>query len=204
MIIKICGITRIEDAQLAIELGADAIGFIFAPKSPRCISPETAREIIKTLPSKVEKIGVFVNASLQQIHSIRKVSGISMAQLHGDESPDFAATLNIPYIKALKPKFMEELSKLKNFPSAAMNLIDAYHPTLAGGTGSVADLQLAKAAKAYGPLMLAGGLSDQNILAILNEITPHAIDLSSSLELSPGIKCPNKLRSFFKTVRPYA
>lgn len=197
MKIKICGITRKEDALKALELGAWAVGFIFYKKSPRYITPEKAGEIISVLPEGIKKIGVFVNSSAEEIIFTGKISGITTYQLHGDESPEFCKKLDKEVIKAIRPKKKHELEFLKNYTNISAFLVDSYVSGEFGGSGQKGDWELAKKVKKYGTLILAGGINSDNISEAIQIVSPFAIDLSSSVEDTPGIKSHEKMKRLF-------
>jgi phosphoribosylanthranilate isomerase len=201
--IKICGLTRLEDARLALELGAWALGFIFYRKSPRFISPENAGKILSTLSSQlkaVRKVGVFVNPSLAEIRTAVEQAPLSVIQLHGDESEAF-----IQEVKAAFPKLeIFQAFRLDSFTKVSDNidfqLVDSMSQNAYGGTGTVVDWS--RAAKITGaPLILAGGLNAENVAQAMMQVSPFAVDVSSGVELSPGVKSEEKLRAFFSAVK---
>lgn len=203
--IKICGITNQEDAQLAAQLGAWAAGFIFTANSPRYIEPDKAKTIIAALPANIEKIGVFVDSSLQEIQNIVLKTGITQIQLHGNESPEFCANVNklgIPIIKAVRVEKIDDISVIieyKNIISAV--LLDTYLETQLGGTGKSFDWNIAKKAKLYEiPVILAGGINSDNIAEAYLKVKPYAIDVSSGVEKNKGIKDHSKLRNLFLSI----
>jgi len=193
--VKICGITNLEDALFATEAGADALGFIFYAQSPRCIAPDRAREIILRLPPFMAKVGVFVNDELDRVREIMAYCHLDYAQLHGDETPEQVAALAPRAIKAVRVRSAADVERLSAYQAAAY-LLDAYHPTKPGGTGETWDWELATAAKRYGPLILAGGLTPQNVAAAIKRVRPHAVDVSSGVEAAPGIKDHHKVQRF--------
>jgi len=199
MKVKICGITRAQDAQLAVQLGAWAIGFIFYEKSQRSLSVAQAKAIIEALPPQVVKVGVFVNETIPEMLSVQARTGITIFQLHGEETPETANGLP-SFIKAIRPKNEGELTSLSGFSKASYFLVDTYDSSQYGGTGRRVDVELAKAVKSYGPLILAGGLNADNVARAISEISPFAVDVSSGVEASVGVKDPLKLQSFFKAV----
>lgn len=192
--IKICGITRLEDAIISEKLGAWAIGFIFYPPSPRYIALEKAREISENL--KIKKIGVFVNENPEVINKIIDDVGLDYVQLHGNESPEDCNSLNVPFIKTIR-----NIDETKTYPEAFAFLVDAVDTKNWGGTGKLADWDFAKAVKEHKkPLVLSGGLSASNIKEALQIVRPDFIDLSSSVEAKPGIKNHSALEEFFQVV----
>lgn len=196
--VKICGITREEDARLAVQLGAWAIGFVFAEESPRRISLERAEKIIRALATpSVEFVGVFVDATLEEITAAAG-AGITIAQLHGYVSEALVAASPIPVVVARSPYARDQLADLARFPAAEALLIDGYVPGIQGGTGVQADWSLASEAKRFHPrVILAGGLRAENLRQAIATVRPYAIDASSALESSYGVKDPAKLRGFF-------
>ncbi len=187
--VKICGITNLEDASIAVELGADALGFIFAP-SPRQITPQKAREIIRAVSPFVKTVGVFVNEALDTIREIMKHCGLDLIQLHGDESPAFCEEL-MPYtIKALRIKDESSLQTSQAYHGKVRALLlDTYSTEMAGGTGKTFDWELAIKTKKQGiPIILSGGLTPSNIAAAIHTVRPYAIDVNSGIESYPGKK----------------
>jgi len=202
--VKICGITRGEDATLAVELGAAALGFNFYPPSPRYITPAGARAIIKNLPPFVTAVGVFANENDgAHIARIAREGGVTTVQLHGPASPLPGAdteTLNgltvlqaVSVWRGFKP---EHLQRLK----AHAFLLDTFDPDLHGGTGKTFDWSLAREAKKFGAIILAGGLTPENVAQAVSEVRPYAVDVASGVESAPGIKDVAKLRNFFAAV----
>jgi phosphoribosylanthranilate isomerase len=201
MKVKVCGITRLEDAQLATELGAWALGFIFYPQSKRYIKPEDAARITAALKGRVRFAGVFVNSPLEEIERITKITGIELVQLHGDETPEFCASIRPELIKALRPKTQADIDALAKFRSVRTFLIDAAVEGEYGGTGQVSNWQLARAALHHGEVFLSGGLTPENVTEAIHSVKPNGLDVSSGVETSPGIKDPVKLRAFFENIR---
>ncbi len=199
--IKICGITNLPDALCAFEAGADAVGFIFHPASPRHISPEKAEEIIKRLPSGIARIGVFVNSKADEVKRIANICGLDFIQLHGDESPQYCRLFpSRSLIKAVFLKNQEDISSFNGYNVRAF-LADARSAGMYGGTGKRADWELAaKAAERY-PLILAGGLNEGNIVDALEAVFPDAVDINSGVEASPGIKDHKRLQRIILMVK---
>ncbi len=198
--IKVCGITQLKDAQLAVDLGAMALGFIFYPKSPRYISPKAAHEIIaKLTPSSVLKVGVFVNAGAQEAKSVALESGIDILQLHGDETPEYCASLaNLRLWKAFRLKSEGQIAQISAYePFVEAFLFDAAIEGAYGGTGHSLSADLLAKIPQRKPTLLAGGLGPDNWQSTYETYRPWAIDLSSSVESSPGIKDPEKLKKLF-------
>lgn len=201
--VKICGITRKEDAQLAFELGAWAVGFIFVENTPRYISAENAAEIIKTLPENIDKIGVFVDSSIEEIKNTVLRSGITKVQLHGSESPEFCEVLakitGKEIIKAIRIKNEDDLQFMQEYKSKTdYILLDSYCENNLGGSGKTFDWNIAQKAKEQGiPIILAGGLNADNIKQAYESVKPYAFDISSGVESEKGIKDSEKLKKLF-------
>lgn len=193
--VKVCGLTRPEDARLAWELGAAALGFIFHPASPRYLSRVQASVLRRSLPQDAFCVGVFVNESPERINELAAELSLSAVQLHGQEIPEACAAIELPVIKAIRSGDEEKLS---DYPVAAF-LLEAKHPTLAGGTGRLADWELAARLARRVPLILAGGLKPGNLRAAFDTVQPRGLDLSSGVESAPGIKDPQLLRALFPT-----
>jgi phosphoribosylanthranilate isomerase len=199
--IKICGLTRLEDAQRAADLGAAALGFNFYALSPRYIEPAAARAIIRRLPPFVAAVGVFANETdAGQVISQAREAGATTVQVHGPRFPAldellvvFKLVVAVAVGEGFKP---EELRKIK--PSAY--LLDAFDPNRLGGTGRTFDWSAAREAKQYGPIILAGGLTPENVARAVREVRPFAVDVASGVESAPGIKDAAKLRAFFTAV----
>jgi phosphoribosylanthranilate isomerase len=201
--IKICGITRFEDARVAVSLGVDALGFIFHPPSPRYISPQAARRIIRELPPLVTKVGVFVNESAERIAEVVAQSGVDCVQLHGDETPDECECLQLPVIKAFSIAPGADLSVLDAYSVSAF-LLDTWDGGLRGGTGRTFDWTLAeKAARTHDAVILAGGLGPTNIKEALDMVRPYGVDVNSGVEISPGVKNPQKMRDVVAIVKAW-
>jgi phosphoribosylanthranilate isomerase len=197
--VKICGLTRLEDAELAVALGADALGFVFWPNSPRRMTPEAAGGITRALPPFPARVGVFVNAPLDEIARAVDVAGLSAVQLHGDERPADYAALRRPLIKAV-PLGDDEPAVLESLPPDVVALVDAADPRR-GGTGRTADWARAARAAARRRIMLAGGLTPENVGTAIRAVRPWAVDVSSGVEARPGVKDPGRMRAFFTAVR---
>jgi phosphoribosylanthranilate isomerase len=198
--VKVCGITRVEDAMLAADLGAAAIGFVFWPKSPRVISVETARAIAATVPPWVVCVGVFVDQDAEYVRETARDVPLGAIQLHGNEPPAYAATLMQPVLKALPVHAGFDARALDELPPAITVLLDAHDPERRGGTGATIDWQIAKAAAMRRPIVLSGGLNPDNVAAAIDTVHPYAVDVSSGVELAPGVKDPDKMRAFFRAV----
>ncbi len=198
--IKICGITNKEDALAAAHLGADALGFIFAP-SPRKISAERAREIIKALPPFIKTVGVFVDEDPERVSSIVAMCGLDVLQLHGSESIDYCSSFDRRVIKAVRLRSRDDLENLSKYVNVVdALLLDTYVPNKLGGTGITFDWKLAVEARRYGRIILAGGLNPENVAAAISMVKPYAVDASSGLEQSPGVKDHEKMAQFIREV----
>jgi phosphoribosylanthranilate isomerase len=194
--VKICGIRSVEDAQAAVEAGADALGFVFYPPSPRYVTPEDADQIIRGLPPFVTTVGLFVDVPLDLINDIAARCRLDRIQLHGHEPPEFCRQLKQPVIKAFRIKNVDSLAQLPRYTVSAY-LLDAYvEGALPGGTGASFPWDLAAQAKPYGPVILAGGLTPENVGAAIARIRPYGVDVSSGVERAPGLKDHQKVRAF--------
>ena len=199
--VKICGITRLEDAQLAVELGAAALGFNFYQPSPRFIEPANARAIIAQLPPLVTTVGIFADETeTVQVLSKAGLAGVTAVQLHGPRRPPLEEVMKaLPLIVAVgvsetfKP---EDIGRM----AAAGYLLDAHDPDLRGGTGKTFDWNLGRKAKKVGPIILAGGLTPENVGEAIRKVRPYAVDVASGVESAPGVKDAGKLKAFFAAV----
>ena len=199
--VKICGLTRVQDAMAAVEAGADALGFNFFKRSPRCITAATAKAIIAELPPFIAKVGVFVNASEATIQRLVDSCGLDAIQLHGDEPPKFCARFRLPVIKAFRIASIENLRELPKFDTHAW-LLDSSVPGQRGGTGTTADWELVRQAVGLGrPVILAGGLTPANVAKAMRQVRPFAVDVSSGVESAPGIKDHAKIRAFIQRAK---
>ena len=202
--VKICGITRMADAEKAVELGADALGFIFA-ESPRKITPQKTRDITRRISPFVKTVGVFVNEQPAKIREIIDFCRLDLVQLHGNETVSTCAELEPRIIKAFRIQGEESIAQIaryKNHISAI--LLDTYQKGLNGGTGKTFDWQLALKAKNIGiPLVLSGGLGLENIQEALEIVNPSAIDINSGVEKHPGIKDHERMGLFMQKVAGY-
>lgn len=198
--VKICGIRSLEEAQAALDEGADALGFNFWPRSPRYITPRSASEIIARLSPMASTVGVFVNEDAERILEIASDLHLSAVQLHGDESPDFCLRLAaIKTIKAIRVGLDFDLSVIERY-SVAMVLLDSDARGSYGGTGQRFDWRIALEAKRLAPIVLAGGLNTENVWDAITHVRPAAIDVCSGVEAEPGRKDLTKLRSFMAVV----
>jgi len=200
MKVKICGITNLEDALLAAEAGADALGFVFFSASPRHVSPELAAAIIRQLPPFVQSVGLFVNESLTTITEISSHCSLDIIQLHGEESPQFCDAISRRVVKAFRVKDVTSLEALRDYRTAAF-LLDAWSPSAHGGTGRTFNWEIAASAAASGRIVLAGGLNPGNVAAAVRQVRPYAVDVSSGVESAPGIKDPILVREFIRNAK---
>jgi len=216
--VKICGITNIEDARVAADMGADFLGFIFYPKSPRYVTPKQVKEIIQHIRAEFAErspqfVGVFVSEPVNTVRAVIEVAGLDLAQLHGAETPDDVAALSPHSFKALRPQTRAEaqqaFKKYSPFPTPVYGLpptsppdllVDAYHPHKIGGTGHVADLDIAQWLSARCRLLLAGGLTPDNVGDAIARVRPWGVDVSSGVEMAKGKKDHTKVRAFIKAV----
>lgn len=204
MKIKICGITNVEDADIAVKTGADALGFIMYRKSPRWVEPAVARSIIAGLPPFVLPVGVFVNEEAERVRTLMDECGFVLAQLHGDESAAYCQNLGRPALKALRLKDRSTLLALAEFQrrtNARGFLIDTFSDQSYGGTGQTADWTLAQEAARSAPVILAGGLNPTNVAEAIRMVRPYGVDVSSGVEQSPGKKDHYKLKAFIEAAR---
>jgi phosphoribosylanthranilate isomerase len=197
--IKICGITRDEDALAAVRLGVDALGFNFWPGSRRHVTPAVARRIIARLPPFVTPVGVFVNQPEGEMRAMASESGIQVFQLHGDEPPELCARLPLPVVKAIPVDQVRTLSRLLSYEVSAF-LLDT--PTRGyGGSGQPFDWSLAEGVSEVAPVILAGGLTPENVAAAVRAVRPYAVDVASGVESSPGVKDMVLMSRFVAAVR---
>lgn len=198
---KICGITRVEDALVAAEAGADAIGLVFYAKSPRAVNIQQARAIIAALPPFITTVGLFVNASRCEINETLDAVSLDVLQFHGDETPADCEGFHRPWYKALRVKAGEDVrAQVARYVGASAILLDTFVAGVPGGTGEVFDWSLIPADLPK-PLILAGGLTSQNVRQALAEVRPFAVDVSGGVELSKGVKDAQKVQDFVRSVR---
>jgi tryptophan synthase beta subunit len=199
MFVKVCGITRVEDAMLAAELGASAVGFVFWPGSPRYIEPARARAIVRQLPPFVVAVGVFVDEPVDHVREVAALVGLGAVQLHGHESPADADRVGLRVIKAVRGG-AAAVDEMDRWPPSVLLLVDAADAARHGGTGTLADWAVASRMASRRPVALAGGLTAANVEAAIRAVRPAAIDVSSGVEASPGIKDHARMRAFFAAV----
>ncbi|MDD5673999.1 MAG: phosphoribosylanthranilate isomerase [Chitinivibrionales bacterium] len=200
--IKICGITRYDDAKVAVNLGVDALGFIFYPQSPRFIHPLDARDIIRRLPPYIARVGVFVDDTEEAIRAIAAQTGVDTIQLHGAEPPALCEALQpFPVIKAFCVQTGFDVAQLQRYPAQGF-LLDTWSEKVKGGSGGAFDWSIARrATTSFANIILAGGLNPGNIAEALEKVEPYAVDFNSGLEVRPGIKNPYKMREAVAIVK---
>ena len=192
--------TNLKDVKVAVDGGVDAVGFIFYKKSPRSVTIKTVREIVIELPPFVDAVGVFVDETAEQINKIADRCNLDRVQLHGNESPAFCKKIRRRVIKAIRVKDIQSLKKLSDYPVNSF-LLDTFSEDQYGGTGKVFDWNLAFPAKKYGPIILAGGLTPNNVRQAIQRIQPYGVDVCSGVESQPGIKDHKKMQTFLKNVK---
>jgi phosphoribosylanthranilate isomerase len=198
--IKICGITRPEDAKAVVDAGADAIGLVFYPPSPRAVSIQQAQEVVADVPAFVTVTALFVNPSVEEVQSVLDGVRIDLIQFHGDEDDDFCRQFGHPYIKALRVRQASDVVALcLRFPSALAVLLDSYKPGVPGGTGETFDWSLVPETPPK-PIILAGGLDPDNINHAIDVVHPYAVDVSGGVESAKGIKDHGKITAFVNEV----
>ena len=198
--VKICGITNSDDARHAADCGADALGFVFYAGSPRCVTPEQARELVAGLPPFVTRVGLFVNEDPVRIRAIIASCGLDAVQLHGDEPPADCVLPPCRVIKGVRPRYAADLAALAAYPVAAL-LVDAAVPGQFGGTGQRADWELAAVLAARQRVILAGGLTPANVAAAVRQVRPYAVDVASGVESAPGRKNPDLVAQFIRMAK---
>jgi phosphoribosylanthranilate isomerase len=202
--VKICGITNVNDAMTAVEAGADALGFVFSRASPRYVTSGTAAEIIRALPPFISKVGVFVDPGEELVRNTVHDCGLDTLQFHGDESPAFCRQFGAKVVKAFRVRDAESLRALVQYHAETW-LLDSYVPGKPGGTGEQFNWALAgKAIQLGRPVILAGGLTAENVARAVREVRPFAIDVSSGVEARPGKKDPQKLKAFIRAAKQAA
>lgn len=199
--VKICGITSLVDGQTAVEAGADLVGFVFYPQSPRFVRIEEAAAISAALPAAVLRVGVFVNADPELVWRAVQLCGLGLLQFHGEEPPEFCLQFGLMTMKAFRIRDAASLAILPGYATDAW-LLDAYTPGARGGTGATFNWDLAVEAKALGrPVFLAGGLNPENVAQAVERVAPFGVDVSSGVETAPGRKDPAKVRAFIAAAK---
>ena len=202
-LVKICGVTSVADADVAVDAGADLIGLIFYPPSPRYVTPVQAKAIVACLPPELPAVGVFVNESLDAITGVARESGISRVQLHGDEDPELCRRLPWPCIKTFRFTDKVQPEMMPDYPVHAF-LIEGFHGELYGGGGAKADWRRVATLHGYGRIILAGGLTPDNVQEAIATVRPYAVDVCSGVEATPGRKDAAKVRAFVKRAKSMA
>lgn len=198
--VKICGITRVEDALVAVRNGADAIGLVFYAPSPRSVSIAQAQEIANKIPAFVTVVALFVNAEASFINEVISQVKIDLLQFHGDETPEECAQYRLPFIKAIRVKLDTNLVQCSiDFSTAKALLLDTYTEGVAGGTGHVFDWNLIPS-QLTKSVILAGGLTSDNVAQAIAQVSPYAVDVSGGVEVSKGIKDAAKIAAFMQQV----
>jgi phosphoribosylanthranilate isomerase len=195
--VKICGITRGEDARLAVRLGANAVGFVFWPDSPRVVSAEAARAMAQSLPALVARVGVFVDAPADAVGRVVLQAGLDVVQLHGCEAVEAYVSLPVRLIKSVTLESPADVERAAHLPAQVTVLVDATDPVRRGGTGQAANWEWAAALARLRPVMLAGGLSADNVTEAVRVVRPWAIDVSSGVESAPGVKDAARMTRLF-------
>ncbi len=210
MYVKICGITKSEQAVAIAEMGIDALGFICVPNTPRYVDPERILLITNVFPASVDRVGVFLDASMAEISQVVQSTGLNCVQLHGDESPEFCQVFkstipNVKVIKALRIRTKENLEQVDDYcPWVDAILLDAYDPKLAGGTGKTINWEILSNFRPNCSWWLAGGLSPENVAIALQHLQPDGIDVSSGVEISPGNKDCDRVRQLLNAIKQLA
>ena len=208
LFVKICGLTRSQDAELAAGLGASALGFVFWPNSPRCVNAEVAKGITANVPAHVLKVGVFVDQPVEEVARIMDEVGLDVAQLHGHESPEYCRHLTVrlkadttgrTIFKAIGTTDNGS-TRIQDFDADVVLLVDAHDPARFGGTGKTVNWDAAREIAATRRTILAGGLNAANIKLAIRSVRPYGVDVSSGVESAPGVKDPNRLRTFFEAL----
>lgn len=201
--VKLCGVSRLEDALLGVELGVDAVGFNFVGGSPRRVTPAQARRISAALPPFITRVGVFADELPRVMEATALLAGLNCLQLHGDEPPEMCATIALPWYKAHRVGPGFEPESVRRYPSGTF-LLDAGVPGRKGGTGRSFDWTVARQAAAFGRVILAGGLGPENVAQAIAAARPYAVDVNSGIESAPGRKDHRLLREFMRRAREAA
>lgn len=198
--VKFCGMTRREDAVAAADLGVDAVGFVFWPGSPRVVTPENARKIAQALPPWVWRVGVFVNSAPSEVRAIVAAVGLDVVQLHGDETLEVARTLGGRILKAIGSRTEDLVTAAEAWPVDVLLLVDAVDPVRRGGTGELSDWDAARSLADRRPIVLAGGLTQDNVASAIAAVRPYGVDVASGVESRPGVKDHGRMRAFVQAV----
>ena len=199
--VKICGITNLDDALHAVDAGADALGFVFYKESPRHIFPEEAAGIIAQLPPFVQAVGLFVNEQPDQVNEVADLCRLDLVQLHGDETPAYCQQIRRRVLKAFRVRSLTCLDPMADYRTAGI-LLDTYSPSFYGGTGTAFNWEIAReAARRSRRIVLAGGLTPDNVADAIRQVHPWAVDVSSGVEAAPGTKDHEKVRLFIRNAK---
>ncbi|RMF81141.1 MAG: phosphoribosylanthranilate isomerase [Nitrospirae bacterium] len=198
--VKICGITSLEDALAVAEAGADAVGFVFYRRSPRYVTPERAEAIVRQLPPFITTVGLFVDESGGQVEAIRRRVGLDCLQFHGNESQNYLAQFPCRVIKAIRMASPQAARRIREYQASAI-LVDSYRPGEPGGTGATFDWSWLAAVPPGVRIVLAGGLTPENVGEAIATCRPYAVDCSSGVEKAPGVKDPRRVAAFVRAVR---
>ncbi|HTK80839.1 MAG TPA: phosphoribosylanthranilate isomerase [Bacteroidota bacterium] len=199
-LVKICGITNLEDALVCASAGADMLGFIFYSKSPRCIEPSKAAGIIKHLPASVTPVGVFVNEKSDVIKGIVHETHLGCVQLSGDETPADCEGMPVPVWKAFRLRAVDDVTNIRDYKIDAV-MLDGANDTEYGGSGILPDMSVANEMKKYHRIIIAGGLHPGNIADLVRQVNPYAVDVNSGVELTPGKKDRSKVQQLFQRLK---
>lgn len=198
--VKICGITRREDLRVAVEAGADAVGFVFAERSKRWLDAGQAEKLVRQVPAFVSRVGLFMDQEADHVVRVLDRVPLTLLQFHGSESADFCRQFGLPYMKAVTMDRDRAVSEAAaDYPDAAALLLDSHSAGGLGGTGRTFDWSLATAAPV--PLVLAGGLTPENVRRAIEQVRPWGVDVSSGVEDEPGVKNPDRMRQFIKEAK---
>ncbi len=201
--VKICGLTRLQDVQVAVAAGADALGLVFFADSPRAVSVAQAQALVLAVPAFVQVVGLFVNPDADRVRAVLAAVPIDLLQFHGDESPAFCRQFGRPYIKAVRVRpGLDLLQYCDQYSDARGILLDAFHPGVWGGTGTAFDWSLIPAGLGL-PLILSGGLNENSVGEAISAVRPYAVDVSSGVEVSKGIKDASRIQAFMNGVRTH-
>lgn len=197
--VKICGLTRPQDVDAAVAAGADALGFVFTPRSKRCLETGLARELVERVPAFISRVGLFMDQDIAEIGRVLDTVPLSLLQFHGRESRALCAAFGLPYVKALAMASGGGAEMATDYPDAAALLLDSHEPGAPGGTGKTFDW--ASIPTLPRPLVLAGGLTPDNVARAVREVRPWAVDVSSGVESSPGVKSRDKMNAFIREAK---
>ncbi len=200
MLVKICGITNLQDALASVEFGADALGFNFYPKSHRYVAPEKVAKILEEVPPGIWKVGVFVNEPEQNVKDLSAALDLDFLQFHGDETPSYCEQFSTPYWKAFRLKDEKTLELMKKY-KCEYYLVDTFIAQSYGGTGVTGNWDLAREAKKAGKIILAGGLTPENVAVAIRTVGPDGVDVASGVEEKPGRKDAAKIERFISNVK---